>query len=169
MTAHTPDPTTTPGLFDEPARVKILGQRKPRTTRPAAPRKTSPGEVVNDMDLIEAVLKLAKEPGYVVISDQGSTTAGTEDTVWRRRTRTGPEVDRAAADETLAVRQLLRQGLLTRGGFHVVSRGRHETRACSVLVPESTHKLSRRLGAYQRPVAWGPTRRDEQSTAEEIQ
>jgi len=115
--------------------------------------------VVNDMDLIEAVLKLAKEPGYVLIADGGHS--GVEGSVWRRRTRTGPEVDRAATHEALAVRQLLCQGLLTRGGLHVVTRGRHETQARSVLVPDSTQKLSRRLGAYRRPTAWGPGSRDE--------
>ena len=155
-----PDPTTAPepGLFDEPARVKIPCHRKPRTTRPPAPRTASRVEVVNDMDLIETVLKLAKEPGYVLVADGGQ--GGVEGSVSRRRTRTGPEVDRAATQEAIAVRQLLRQGLLTQGGFHVVSRGRHETQARSVLVPDSTQKLSRRLGAYRRPTAWEPASRD---------
>lgn len=157
MTTHEPDTTATTGLFDEPARVKIPGQRKPRTTRPPVPRASSQGEVVNDMDLIETVLKLAKEPGYVLIGD--SPEASGEGGVWRRRTRSGPEVDEAARHEGVAVRQLLRQGLLTRGGFHVVCRGRHETQARSVLVPDSTQRLSRRLGAYQRPAVWGPARR----------
>ena len=110
------------------------------------------------MDLIETVLKLAKEPGYVLIADGSQASA--ESSVWRRRTRTGPEVDRAATHEAHAVQQLLRQGLLTQGGFHVVTRGRHETQARSVLVPDSTQKLSRRLGAYRRPAAWGPASRD---------
>lgn len=96
--------------------------------------------------LIEVVLKLAREPGYVLV--------GEEEVVWRRRSRTGPEVDRPGSDEVQAVRQLLALGLLNRGGFHQVSFGRYETRGRSVLVPDSTAALSKRLSAYHRPASW---------------
>jgi hypothetical protein len=144
------------GLFDEPTWVTIPGQRKPRTTGRRHPAQPTRARWSTTWDLIETVLKLAREPDYVPV---GESATGGETTVWRRRTRTGPEVDRAATGEVVAVRQLPRQGVLAQGGFHVVSRGRCETQARSVLVPDSTLRLSRRLGAYQRPAVWGPVRR----------
>lgn len=62
------------------------------SVHPPARRTAVPGETVSDMDLIEAVLKLAKDPGYVLVGDTG--------TVWRRRTRSRcPRLDRAADQE----------------------------------------------------------------------
>jgi len=98
------------------------------------------------MDLVEAVLKLAVQPGYLVI--------GHPETVWRRRARRSAETDRAAPDEELAVIQLLRNGLLTLGGYHQITHGRHDIRARAVLVLDSTRNLTRRLAAYQRPASW---------------
>jgi hypothetical protein len=95
-------------------------------------------------DLIEVVLKLAREPGYVLLGD--------EEVVWRRRTRTGPVIERAGSDEALAVHELLRFGLLRRGGFHQVSFGRYETRGRSVLVPDSTRALSQQLDSHTSAV-----------------
>jgi hypothetical protein len=147
MTSH--DPHTTPelGLFAEPRRVAVPHQRARRSTdrRP----HTGPGggdeAVINDMDLIEAVLVTARERGYLLVgeSEQVSRRCGED------------AIDPTTDEEATAVRQLLGVGLLTVGGWHAVTRLGREARGRSVLVPGSTRALSRRLGAYHRPASWG--------------
>lgn len=85
----------------------------------------APGPGTNDLDLVETVIGLAMEPGYVLI--------GEREQVWRRRVHRGVEVVAAGADEVLAVRQLLAAAVLTRGGSRLVEHRSGQTSAVSVL------------------------------------
>jgi hypothetical protein len=131
------------GLFAVPT-----GQGSPEPAAPSAPATRVTGEAVNDMDLIEAVLTRAQEPGYVLINGR----------VWRRRTRRGEHIVAADRDEAAAVRQLLALRFLATGGQH---RVRHRNRcghATSVLLTDAARTRLRRWRNYARPISWGPRR-----------
>jgi hypothetical protein len=116
---------------------------------PPAPA-AKPAAVVNAMDLIEAVLQRALEPGYVL--------TGRGERVWRRRTRRGEEIQPASSEEAAAVHQLLADRFLTRGGMRPVRRGRHAGHATSVLLTAAARTRLRRWRAYTRPACWGQPR-----------
>jgi len=100
----------------------LFGGQQPIPT-PRQPAETRPA--TNDMDLIETVIRLAREPGYVLI--------GATDRVYRRRVGSNEEVERVPGYEADAVHQLLARGLLSTGGAHQVRYSRHEGSATSVL------------------------------------
>jgi hypothetical protein len=123
------------------------GAREPE--QPPSRRGAAPA--VNDMDLIEAVLSRATEPGYVLVH-----AGGTGEWVWRRRVRRGPDVEPVTGEEANAVLQLLDQRFLTRGGTHDVRRGGRIGPATSVLLTDAARTRLRRWRAYTRPTSWGP-------------
>jgi hypothetical protein len=102
------------------------------------------------MDLIEAVIATACEPGYVLI--------GTAELVYRRCSDRAGEVERVPEYEDAAVHQLITRKLLTVGGGHPVRCGQHQGRANSVLVPRDTVAQADRWRRYQRPASWGTPR-----------
>src|SRR5689334_16381982 len=100
--------------------------------------------VVNDFDLVAAVIRSADDPGYVVI--------GPSKRVYLRDTTRAKgfvvSVPRYEAD---TVAQLLDAGHLRLGGTHVVSDGRHEGPARSVLVTTATRAMLARWAALHPP------------------
>lgn len=116
-------------------------------------RRASSGRVaVNDMALIEDVIALALDPGYLLI--------GPSEQVWRWQPGAAQEIDRVPDYEDAAVHQLLHTGLLTRG--HTVSaRYRdYEGRAIRVSVPTTTRNTALRWRSYRPgPQVGRPTTR----------
>ena len=95
---------------------------------------TSTRAVVNDLDLITSVIRSATDPGYVVV--------GVAERVYLRdTTRAKGFVVAVPRYEADTVAQLLDSGHLRLGGTHVVSDGRREGPARSVLVTTSTRAL----------------------------
>jgi hypothetical protein len=111
----------------------------------ALPTTTGPKRrpALNDLDLVASVIRSAAEPGYVVVG------VG-ERVLLRDAARNGfvVSVPRYEAD---TVAQLLDTGHLKIGGTHVVSDGRHEGPARSVLVPTATRALLARWAALHPP------------------
>ncbi len=122
-----------------PAQVELWGRQEPL---PAAksPRYTA----TNDVDLFASVVASAQDPGYVLVGPA-------ERVMLRDPSRKGlvVTVPRYEAD---TVAQLLDQGHLKVGGTHVVSDGRREGPARSVLVPAATRATLARWAALT-PVA----------------
>lgn len=127
------------GLFPEP--VQIPAQRQ----APQAERTT-----VNDMDLIESVIRAALDPGYFVI--------GPAEKVYRRDATRKDSVERVPRYEEDTVHQLITQKLLRIGGSHEVMYGSYSGRANSVLVNKKTAAMARRWRSYKRPESWGARR-----------
>ncbi len=131
-----------------PAQGALFGPQEPIPAPPHPARVPRP--VVNDMDLIEAVIAVARDPGYVLI--------GATERVYRR-VPDGPgeaeRVERVPVYEDAAVHQLITGHHLTIGGSHHVHYGRYEGRANSVLVPRTTARTANRWRSYQRPASWG--------------
>jgi len=94
---------------------------------------------VNDFDLVTSVIRSAEEPGYVVI--------GVGQRVFLRDGARKGFVVSVPRYEADAVAQLLDSGHLRLGGTHVVSDGRHEGPARSVLVTTATRTLLARWAA----------------------
>src|SRR3954452_166229 len=121
-----------------PAQGGLWGRQQPLTT--ASGSTTAKRAVVNDLDLVTSVIRSADEPGYVVI--------GVGQRVFLRDSTRGRgfvvSVPRYEAD---AVAQLLNPGHLRLGGPHVVSDGRHEGPARSVLVSAATRAFVARWAA----------------------
>ncbi len=132
------------GRTRRPVQGTLFGGQQPIPT-PRQPAKAQPA--TNDMDLIETVIRLAREPGYVLI--------GATDRVYRRRVGSKEEVERVPGYEADAVHQLLARGLLSTGGAHQVRYSRREGRATSVLIPRATAKTAARWSSYHRPESWG--------------
>jgi len=157
------------GLFELPANT-------PAATAAAAPAEARPagGYVpTNDMDLITEVLRRATEPGYVLltVTNAASSAASSAfssacEQVWRGRIRRGTDIDPVPVGEADAVRQLLDQRFLIRGGHSEVRyrhpgqpRGRHrEGHAISVLMTSAARTRLTRWRAYTRPACWGQPR-----------
>lgn len=57
-------------------------------------------------------------------------------------------------DEAIGVRQLLREGLLTRGGVQQVTRGLSKVLAVAVVVPKRTRLIAHRWASLHKPAAW---------------
>jgi hypothetical protein len=120
-------------LFAAPARTHVPGQR----TRAHAHTHTTAGAggaAVNDIDLVAEVIALAVHPGYVLVSDHE------HEQVWCRRADRDDAVDPAAVHEAAVVRQLLEQGLLSRGGAVLTSHARRDIQARAVVVPTRTRR-----------------------------
>jgi hypothetical protein len=122
----------------------LFGGQQPLPGQRSAPK---PRPLTNDMDLIETVIRMAGDPGYVLI--------GAAERVYRRRPGCGEEVEKVPGYEADAVHQLLDQKALTTGGAHQVRYGRHEGRATSVLLSRATARRAQRWANYQRPACWG--------------
>lgn len=131
--------TMSEGLFPEP--VRIPAQRP----APQAERAT-----VNDMDLIESVIRAAVDPGYFVI--------GPTEKVYRRDTTRVDGIERVPRYEEDTVHQLITQKLFRIGGSHEVTYGPYFGRANSVLVNKKTAAMARRWRNYKRPDSWGARR-----------
>ena len=104
------------------------------------------GVVSNELDLFVAVVRLAIDPGYVVIGPTGR--------VFRRDPghRNGDtEVEITPAYEDDMVTQLLGAGHLVLGGHHYATRGRIGIPARTVLVPRATRDLISRWSHLHRP------------------
>jgi len=129
-----------PGLFAAPEPVPSTKRR--RACEPAPVRQPVAAES-NDLDLIASVLRTAQRTGYVLVGDG--------EQVWRWVSRQTRQVERVGPPAAGVVAQLLRRGLLARGGHQRIRRGRHEASARSVLVPASTRAMTGRWGAYHRP------------------
>src|SRR3954454_21782497 len=99
--------------------------RKPASKPPAqgglwgrAETLPTPGPAraaVNDLDLIESVIRTATDPGYVVL--------GPSERVYVREAGTKGDVHRAPSYEAAAVAQLLDSRHLSIGGTHTVQDG----------------------------------------------
>jgi hypothetical protein len=118
----------------------------------AAPSKPAKARVItSDMDLIEAVIKTARNDGYVV--------SGIQERVYRVEGKQGGvyEVASTPAYESDAVRQLIEQNVLTVGGGHQCRyRNNRESQCNAVLVPSITRRKADRWAALQRPSNWKP-------------
>jgi hypothetical protein len=125
MTRRTP---TQAGLWGRP-------QSLDTTSAPGSRRRP----VVNDLDLIVAIIRSAEDPGYVVI--------GVGERVYLRDPSRKGFVAAVPRYEPDAVAQLLNSGHLKIGGTHVVSDGRREGPARSVLVPGATKAMLARWAA----------------------
>ncbi len=122
----------------------LFGPRAPVPT----PRTEARARVVtNDVDLIESVIRLAREPGYVLV--------GATEGVYRRRADSTDEVERVPQYEADAVHQLLTQKWLTAGGGHQVRYGRYAGRATSVLLTRATASRAARWSNDHRPESRG--------------
>jgi hypothetical protein len=117
-----------------PAQGGLWGRQEPLPTGQAARRGA-----VNDLDLIASVIRTADHPGYVVI--------GVAERVYLRDPSRKGVVTAVPRYEADAVAQLLHSGHLKIGGAHVVSDGRREGPARSVLVPAATKAMVARWAA----------------------
>lgn len=128
-------------MSGQAAQQALFGRQEPLPT-PRTHRHTT-----NDLDLVAAVVRLAADPGYVLI--------GPSERVYRRDPTTKGAVEAVPAYEQEAVTQLLASGHLSIGGTHRVHHGGREGAASSVLVPKTTRAMVRRWAALQ-PIH-GPT------------
>ncbi len=92
------------------------------------PAKVKAGPPVNDMALIQSVLRTAIRIGFVVV--------GSGERVFHRMS--GDVVERTSGDTERAVHQLIVARWLTVGGTHMVRYDRYQGPAKSVLVPRSS-------------------------------
>ncbi|MYW97194.1 hypothetical protein G3I59_42920 [Amycolatopsis rubida] len=88
---------------------------------------------VNDMNLIEKVLDVAENTGYVLV--------GPAERVYRLYARLA--IESAPANEADAVHQLLDAKWLTKGGSHYYTCHGHSGPGSSVLVPRATKEKAR--------------------------
>jgi hypothetical protein len=124
-----------------PAQGGLWGRQQPLTgTTGTTASGKAPGRApVNDLDLIAAVIRAAQHPGYVVI--------GVAERVYLRDPTRHGVVAAVPLYEADAVAQLLDQGHLKIGGTHVVTDGRREGPARSMLVPAATRSMLARWAA----------------------
>ena len=133
------------GLFAAPE--PVISNKRRRQPTPAPVPARAAGQETNDLDAIRAVLATAQHIGYAL--------AGADQRVWRSASRETRQVERVDECEAAVVHQLLRRGLLVRGGHQRIRKGRFESSATSVLVPAATRAMTRRWAAYTRPAIWG--------------
>jgi hypothetical protein len=107
---------------------------------PLAPRST-PRPKVNDMELIERVLREATDPGFMVV--------GIREDVYRRIT--DDVVEKVSSDVDFAVHQLIEAKWPEIGGTHHVRYDRYTGPARSVLVPRKAKQASYRWGSVANP------------------
>ena len=127
-----------------PAQVGLWGRREPL---PAA-RKAPGRAATNDLDLFASVVTSAQDPGYVLIGPA-------ERVMLRDPTCGKTHVTTVPRYEADTVAQLLDAGHLKIGGTHVVTDGRREGPARSVLVPTATKAMVARWAAL-RPLTATP-------------
>ncbi|MEU5257341.1 hypothetical protein [Amycolatopsis sp. NPDC021455] len=89
---------------------------------------------VNDMDLIEKVLAVAENTGYVLV--------GSAERVYRLVAN--KTIETAPMVEADAVHQLLDSKWLTKGGTHIYTCHGHSGPGNSVLVPKATRLKARK-------------------------
>ena len=114
-----------------PAQKALFGRQEPI---PASGKAGA--AATNDPELIADVVRIATDPGYVVI--------GPAERVFRRvdgTTQKGGPVEPVPAYEQDVVRQLLSTGQLKTGGPHTVRYSGKEGTATSVLVPRTTRDM----------------------------
>jgi hypothetical protein len=120
--------------------------------QPATPAKIRPPRhTTNDLDLVESVIKTAREDGYVVsgINTRVYRVEGTQGGTYELATVPVYEAD--------AVAQLIDLGVLNVGGAHACRyRNNREATCNAVLVPSATRRRSDRWAALQRPSNWKP-------------
>ncbi len=122
-----------------PAQTGLWGRQEPLpATKPS--RSTS----INDLDLFASVVASARDPGYVLV--------GPAERVMLRDPIHKGHVQSVPRYEADTVAQLLDTGHLKIGGTHVVSDGRREGMARSVLVPAATRATLARWAALT-PIA----------------
>lgn len=107
---------------------------------PLKPRET-PRPPVNDMELIEQVLREASSSGFVLI--------GIREDVYKRTT--GDVVEKVPPDVDYAVHQLIEAKWLDVGGTHQVRYERYTGSARSVLVPRKSRQAAYRWSALHKP------------------
>jgi hypothetical protein len=112
-------------------------------------KKTPPRHATNDIDLIESVIRIARNEGYAV--------SGINTRVYRIEGTQGGtyEVATVPVYEADAVAQLIDLGVLTVGGAHPCRyRNNRESTCNAVLVPSVTRRRANRWAALQRPSDW---------------
>lgn len=107
---------------------------------PLAPRQ-APRPVTNDMELIEQVLRIARDTKLFLI--------GAREDVYQHVVR--DEVEKVPPRVDAAVHQLLEAKWLETGGTHRVRYGRLTGPARSVLVPRKSKHAAYRWAALKNP------------------
>lgn len=105
------------------------------------PARSSARPPVNDMEVIERVLREASQDGFVLI--------GVHREQVHRRT-TGDDVEPVSAELDAAVHQLIDAKWLEVGGTHQVRYGRLTGPGRSVLVPKKSRQKSTRWDALAK-------------------
>jgi hypothetical protein len=118
-----------------PAQGGLWGRQQPLPTASTTARRAA----VNDLDLVASVVAAAQDPGYVLI--------GASERVFLRDPARNGFVTVVPRYEADTVAQLLDSGHLKIGGTHLVSDGRREGPARSVLVPAATRAMLARWAA----------------------
>jgi hypothetical protein len=119
----------------QPAQTGLWGRSEP-LAKPAPARRE-----VNDLDLIESVIRTATDPGYVLI--------GPAERVYLRERGSTRAVTRVPGYEADAVAQLLDSRHLSVGGTHIVRANGREGPARSVLVSKSARSMLARWQALR--------------------
>ncbi|MFC7342116.1 hypothetical protein [Saccharopolyspora griseoalba] len=101
------------------------------------PKREVPREEINDMELIEKVLRAASRVGFVLV--------GVREDVYKRLQ--GDEVERVPEHIDAAVHQLIEAKWLEVGGTHHVRYDRYQGPARSVLVPTRSRRKAYLWGA----------------------
>lgn len=110
---------------------------------PRKPRET-PRPPVNDMELIERILLIASDDGFVLI--------GAREDVYQRAGR--ELVERVSPEVDATVHQLIDAKWLDVGGSHQVRYDRYTGPAQSVLVPRKSRQAAYRWRSLTRPRSW---------------
>lgn len=108
------------------------------------PRGDAGKPPINDMDLVEMVIRSAATEKFVLV--------GTGERVFRRTT--GSYVERVESGVERVVHQLIEARWFEVGGTHTVFYDRYEGPARSVLVPRKTRQAAARWSSLQRPKTW---------------
>lgn len=113
---------------------------------PVAPltSRDKPRRPVNDMDLIERVLRMASEDGFVLI--------GVREDVYRKTS--GDWIERVSWDVDATVHQLIDTKCLETGGTRTYRYDRYTGPGRSVLVPRRTRQMATRWRHLHRPRSW---------------
>lgn len=107
---------------------------------PLTPRTTARRQV-NDMELVEEVLREASSVGFVLV--------GIREDVYRRVT--DDVVEKVTSDVDAVVHQLIEAKWLQIGGTHYVRYDRYQGPARSVLVPRKTRQTAYRWRSLVNP------------------
>jgi hypothetical protein len=124
----------------------------------SAPTDTRPDRPpVNDMAMVETVLRTAIQDGYALI--------GRRERVWLAHSNGHGRLDiEPVTDEiNTTVHQLIDAKWLTVGGFHQYYRGARLGPGRSVLVPRDTRQRVARWRNLHRPANWKPSPRKEKT------